>query len=132
MILQLSEITEYPYHHYLSALSRKISNLTECCALRDISARHLTSAHEGRMSNSVKEGCISCCRHTISVMPMKARNRYIIMPKQAICRSSSCCRHIYSIKAQCGRIRHMKYAHAGFMSNRQWLWTSMSANAQSG
>ena len=49
-----------------------------------------------------------CCRHTISVMPRKARNRYIIMPKQAICRSSTCCRHIYEVKAQSGRNRHIK------------------------
>ena len=61
----------------------------------------------------------SCCRHTISVMPKRARNRYIIMPKQAICRSSSRCQHIYAIKAQSGRNRHKKYAHAGTMSIQQ-------------
>ena len=37
------------WHHYLGAQSRKISNLTECCALRNISTRQLTSAHESRV-----------------------------------------------------------------------------------
>ena len=123
------------YQNIIASISRcsesKNIYLTKCYALRNISTRHLTSAHGGRMSNSARQAvCRSslCCRHTFSVMPKKARNRYIMMPKQATCRSSTCCRHVYEVKAQSGRNRHKKYAHEVNMSNQLCWRHLMSVN----
>ena len=153
---RLSWFFSYPslpeYHSILiSAMSQKVSDLTEFYVLRNVSARHLTSACDGKMSDSAIDGYVLVQLRLPAYLCGKSPEWQKPTCEICLCQFSSGWWHRMLVNAQSGwkptYKRHLSYVRADIWAGtfelyprrhmRRDIWdvsvqTYAFGNAQSG